>query len=310
MSKTLKFTQTTINLCLYICLLSKSISGYAQEVNNVPDAFAHISITPEVFVLSNDIDVPTQNGHFQGVQVINSNGREKILISGSSSKLAYILQADLASEKTEKLIYLMGDPYRHAGGFQVSGDYLAVGIEDNIIKTSSKVRFYNTQNDSLAKALPSFTIEREGYPEQKTSGAVGLLNQDANSQLMVVSNWDSRIWDFYNVNPKNNKQELLHSFSAPDEWPAYQSINLVKDDNAIYAIGFYRKGYNNTADLILVSSLDDFDPIMLKISSKRFKTSKGLEFGAAAGLQVDQAGNLHIWGTEKKSSNKILVNKF
>lgn len=310
MPKTLKFTQTTVNLFLFICLLSNPISGFAQEVKNVPDAFAHVSIKPEVIVLNNAIDVPTKNGHFQGVQVINSGGIDKLLISGSSAKLAYILQSDLASQKTEKLLYLMGDPYRHAGGFQVIDEYLAVGIEDNIIKTSSKVRFYNHQNDSLANALPSLSIEREGEPEQKTSGAVGLLSLDSIMKLMVVSNWDSRIWDFYSVNAKSEQYDILHSFTAPDEWPAYQSINLIKDDNAIYAIGFYGKGRNNKADLILVSRADSFEPIMLKISSKRFTTSKGLAFDAAAGLQVDQAGNLHIWGTEKISSRKILVNKF
>lgn len=265
---------------------------------------------PEVFVLDNDIDVPVKNGHFQGVQVIDLNGSEKLLISGSSAKLAYILQADLASQKTEKLIYLMGDPFRHAGGFQVSKDYLAIGIEDNIIKTTSKVNFYNHQSDTLANPLPRFTIERKGESEQETAGATGIMTLDSSNSLVVVSNWDSRIWDFYRVNLISQKQELLHSFTAPDDWAGYQSINLLKDDNAIYAIGFHGGGYKNYADLILVSKLKEFDPIMLKISTKRFKTSKGLEFGAAAGLQVDQAGNLHILGTEKTSSRNILVNKF
>ncbi|AWV98306.1 hypothetical protein [Arcticibacterium luteifluviistationis] len=309
MPKTLKFTQATLNLCLFICLLSKSISGFAQQVKNVPDAFAHISVTPKVFVLSNDIDVPTKNGHFQGVQVINSSGREKLLISGSSSSLAFVLQADLSTQKTEKLIALMDEPFRHAGGIQVSGDYLAVGIEDNIIKTRSKVRLYNYHNDNLAKALPNLNIDREGEAEQQTSGAVALLPLNSH-YLMVVSNWDSRIWDFYAVNPEKQEQEILHSFTAPDNWAGYQSINLLRDENAIYAIGFYSKEHISYADLILISDRETYDPIMKKIASKAFNTTNGVDFGSAAGVQVDKEGNLHIWGTQNKASKGIAVNKF
>jgi phage/plasmid primase-like uncharacterized protein len=68
-------------------------------VKNVPEAFEALSTEPEIIFLSNQIKVPSNRGHFQGVQLIEKNGTEKLLISGSSLTKAYVLQADLASKK-------------------------------------------------------------------------------------------------------------------------------------------------------------------------------------------------------------------
>ena len=203
----------------------------------------------------------------------------------------------------------MKDPYRHAGGIQVSEPYLIVGIEDNIIKTTSKVGLYNYQNNSLAKAQPGITINREGEAKRFTAGATGLLAMEEGF-LAVVANWDSRNWDFYHVEPENGKQELLFSFKAPQGWGSYQSINLIKDSSAIYALGFYKKDMVGTADLILVSKLGSFDPIMEKIRSKTFNCKNGVDFNSAVGLQVDQKGKLHIWGTQADPAKEIAINKF
>lgn len=81
----------------------------------------------------------------------------------------------------------MKDPYRHAGGIQVSEPYLIVGIEDNIIKTTSKVGLYNYQNNSLAKAQPGITINREGEAKRFTAGATGLLAMEEGFLAVVAS---------------------------------------------------------------------------------------------------------------------------
>jgi hypothetical protein len=290
-------TKTTIILSLI------SLSGFGQRVVTVPEAFEALNTEPEVILLTNNIVVPTESGHFQGVQVI---GNEKLFISGSSRNEAYILQADLPSRKTEKLISLMQDPFRHAGGIQVSDPYLIVGIEDNIKKTVSKIQVYNYQNNNLDIANPKPTIDREGKVKRYTAGATGLLKMDQH-YLAVVANWDSRHWDFYSVEPEKGKHKLFSSFEAPDDWAGYQAINLVSDKDAIYAIGFYAEC---SADLILVSKLEAFEPIMEKVGSKTFNCKNGVDFSGAAGLQVDIGGNLHIWGTQKVTQKQISINRF
>lgn len=301
------------NLCIGFFLMTTlgfyPILGFSQQVKNVPKAFESISSEPEVIILSNEIKVPIDGGHLQGVQFIEKNGIEKLLISGSSLTNAYVLQADLATRKTDKLISLMNEPYRHAGGIQVSEQYLVVGVEDNYTKTASKVCLYSYRDASLYMAQPTITIDRKGEAKRHTAGATGLLALD-NCYLMVVSNWDSRNWDFYCVDPMKNEQKMLVSFAAPDDWASYQSINLIMDEEAIYAVGFYKKELLDTADLILVSRLENFEPIMEKVLTKTFNCKNEVDFGAAAGLQVDKEGKLHIWGAQRDALKQFAVNKF
>lgn len=301
------------NMCIASFLIAilgvHPLLGYGQQVKNVPEAFEALSSEPEIMFISNEIKVPSEGGHLQGVQVIEKNGAEKLLISGSSLTQAYLLQVDLATRKTDTLITLMKEPYRHAGGIQVSEPFMVVGIEDNFTKTSSKVCLYNYRDGNLYKARPNFTMDRKGEAKRQTAGSTGLLAIDT-SYLMVVSNWDSRNWDFYLIDPEKNKQKKLASFAAPDVWASYQSINLIRDEEAIYAIGFYSKEHISHADLILVSSLKTFKLIMEKVRTKTFNCTNEVDFGAAAGLQVDKAGNLHVWGTQRDPLKQMAVNKF
>ena len=290
-------------------LLLHPVLGLGQQVEDVPQAFDSLSSEPEVILINNKIKVPHRQGHFQGVQPFNKNGTEKLLISGSSRSQAYVLQIDLTTLKSETLIPLMKDPYRHAGGIQVSEPFLIVGLEDNIIKTTSKVGLYNYQNNALANAQPSITINREGEAKRYTAGATGLLAMEG-GYLAVVANWDSRNWDFYHIDPEKGEQKLFYSFEAPQAWGSYQSINLIKDASAIYAIGFYKKDMMGTADLFRVSKLGSFEPIMEKISSKTFNCKNGVDFNSAVGLQIDQDGKLHIWATQADPAKEIAINKF
>lgn len=296
-------------LILIVFLWLCPMTGFGQQVANVPEAFKALSSEPEVILINNKIKIPSESGHFQGVQLIEKKGSEKLLVSGSSLTKAYVLQINLKKRKTEVLITLMTDPYRHAGGIQSSEPYMIVGIEDNIIKTTSKVCLYNYQNNALHDAQPNLIIERNGQVKEKTAGATGLLAM-GETYLAVVSNWDSRNWDFYQIDPEKGEQKLLFSFTAPNAWGSYQSINLVKDNSAIYAIGFYKKELSGQADLILVSKLGSFEPIMEKVDSKTFNCKNGVDFNAAVGLQVDNEGKLIIWSTQPDPGKQIAINKF
>ncbi len=199
---------------LLTILWLQAILGFGQQVKNVPKAFEALSSEPEIILVKNKMRVPLDGGHLQGVQVIDSQGDEKLLISGSSLTQAYLLQVDLTARKADRLIPLMNEPYRHAGGIQVSEPYLVVGIEDNFAKTSSKVCIYNYRDTSLYNAQANITINRMGEMKLQTAGATGLLAMD-NDYLMVVGNWDTRNLDFYRIDPKKKEQKMLGSFEVP-----------------------------------------------------------------------------------------------
>lgn len=299
------------SLIATLIMLSRFYLGITlgQEIDNVPRAFKELNSEPETILLDNKIKVPTNNGHLQGIQYIEKNDDGKLLISGSSHTKAYIIQADIDKRKVDKLIPLMSDPYRHAGGIQTTRQYVIVGIEDNYTKRSSKVCIYNYLTDNFYKAIPELTITREGEPEQKTAGATGLL-AGKEGYLAVIGNWDSRNWDFYNLDLRNKERHFLTSFDAPDDWPGYQSINLIKDKQAIYAVAFYKKEAVNYADLILVSKNGGFNPVMEKIYTRRFNCGTGVDFGSAAGLQVDKEGKLYIWSSQRNATKQIAVSRF
>ncbi|MBD8487995.1 hypothetical protein IFO69_04460 [Echinicola sp. CAU 1574] len=290
-------------------LLSIPNLSICQELDNVPKAFESLGHEPEIIIFESKVQVPTAGGHLQGVQLVEVDGEEKLFVSGSSHHQSYIVQLDMASKKAEKVIPLMDEPFRHAGGIQASKGYLIVGIEDNHSRTSAKVCLYDFQKDDLIKAKPNFMVTRNGEEKRPTAGATGLLAMDKDF-LMVVGNWDARNWDFYELEFGEKDPSLIYSFEAPEDWASYQSINLLKDKEVIYAIGFYQKGNVDYADLILVSKMENFDPIMRKLSTKSFHCKDGVDFSGAAGLQVDKAGNLVFWGTQKNAGKQIIVNRF
>ncbi|NNE75866.1 MAG: hypothetical protein HKN31_02195, partial [Pricia sp.] len=76
------------------------------------------------------------------------------------------------------------------------------------------------------------------------------------------------------------------------------------------AVGTYQKEPVGLADLILVSKRDNFKPIMEKMMTKEFSCINGVDFGGAAGIQVDSQGKLHLWGTQKNTARQIRVNRF
>ncbi len=302
---------TNLHPKMLIHLLSFLLPIYSigQTVENVPRAFAQLSVEPELILLDNAINVPTESGHLQGVQWVEVGASEKLLISGSSRHTAYLLQANLDTKKTELLIPLMREPFRHAGGIQVSDSHLVVGIEDNHLKTIAKLALYQIHGDSALQITPSLSIHREGAVERYTAGATGLIQLNG-QYLVVVGNWDSRNWDFYLIDPEMENWDLIESFDAPADWASYQSINLIKDQDQVYAIGLYGAGDVGRADLILISNSHVFKPVMSKISSKVFHCVGGVDFNTAAGIQVDSIGNLHLWATQRDAFQQISVNRY
>ena len=84
--------QLLIPIILLAHLLLAPAQVFGQHVENVPQAFEALASEPEVLLINNRMKIPHRNGHFQGVQLIEKNGTEMLLVSGSSQKKAYALQ--------------------------------------------------------------------------------------------------------------------------------------------------------------------------------------------------------------------------
>lgn len=291
-------------------LISFSIEEEQKALNgpDIPTAFEKISSIPQVFLLKNNLPVPLEGGHLQGIQAHSTIKGEKLIMSGSSAHASYLLQADLKSLEADRYIVLMNDPFRHAGGFQISDNYLIVGIEDNAIREDSKMCIYDTE--SLEEAAPIHIIERNGPAETQTAGATGMISH-LSGYLVVVANWDSRNWDFYHIDLENQSERHLLRWDAPPDWPGYQTINLVEDYEMIYAIGLYKAEDSvGGADLIEVSKREAFEPVLKKINTRFFPCTHGVDFGTAAGIEVGEDGNLGIWATQRDAEKTIAVHRF
>ena len=68
-----------IRLFLIISLGLNPLFGIAQQVENVPESFKALDSNPEIILINNAVEVPTEKGHFQGVQAISKKGTEKLV---------------------------------------------------------------------------------------------------------------------------------------------------------------------------------------------------------------------------------------
>ena len=60
-------------------------------------------------------------------------------------------------------------PLRHAGGMQLAGDVLAVGLEDNQQKTRSEIQFWDVADPARLVQLAHLTLRRDGDAERHDS---------------------------------------------------------------------------------------------------------------------------------------------
>ncbi len=153
----------------------------------------------------NDIDY-TEGGHLQGIQRKNDN----IYLSGNSDDEAYLLIVDEINLTAISQVNITPTEHpdrTHAGGFQIIGDYLVVGLENNKDEGST-VDLFSTENTSaeLIRTLVSRDGDKEG---SGTAGAVGIVKRLDGKFLMVVGSWDCNKVDLYTATGGN----LIHVLS-------------------------------------------------------------------------------------------------
>ena len=281
-------------------------------LTDVPAMFNAIGSKPQVLHLKkNAIKIPA-GGHLQGIQCLDES---HIVITASSASYSYYLTAQLDSAagkgQINSLYKIADSPYRHAGGCQMSGNKLVVGIEDNHAKDKSKIVMVLL--DDSAKQNESYIIaHRRGSVKRSTAGAVGFVKTYTDQYLVAVGDWDSRNIDFY-FSRKNNDTlvDSVTTFRAPDKakWCSYQAINLLMGSDKIFLIGFGLDGANNRADLFEVIGQTEATYLRL-ISTRNFKCKAGASFRYASGIYVRTDGRLTIYSCGRNVSQHTAVNIF
>jgi hypothetical protein len=186
---------------------------------------------------------------------------------------------------------------KHAGGFQIHRDWLAIGIEDNEARNTSLVRVYQLGDpEEQGLGMLRAEIERYGLYERATAGCVAIQEIDQRL-LLIVGDWNSRHLDFYQADIttdsilrfRNTFELDMEAYSRDEwlnsEWYSYQNINLINLDNQLYLFAF--AGNPQGEDVIDVFSLEAGDGQnwnITKIASTSFKGNKDTRFRWGAGL--------------------------
>ena len=281
-----------------ILILTTLISNFPKtEHFDFITEFNNIETTPEIKIFTNEFEINNTDGHLQGIQKFENDNGEYVLMSGSSDSYSYCSVVKLGNEnKVILLNKLMEKPFKHAGGFQIFQNYLAVGIEDNSAKDKSKVCIYDISEPEKPLAKPLTVIERNGEPLRSTAGCVGIAKYK-NKALIVVGDWDSKNLDFYSGDfekMNNSTFKKIYSIDTKsisrkdwinNEWHSYQNINLFNIDEKLYLIGLGQtKTAENIVDLYIVTEESTGIFSLKKVASKTFNCTKECSFKAAAGV--------------------------
>ncbi len=258
------------------CLLLLTLAMYTHRAQsqqvlglpNVPAALANVREVQPLSFSPGSFELPA-GGHLQGVQLrYDASGKRHLaFLSHDSLSVAYLLVVEFPAKSPEdfsspgRLIHMhkfpsdgQTPPLRHAGGIQIAGDTLVVGVEDNQAKTRSQVQFWDVSSPAAITQYKHLTIERTSkQPKDMTAGAVGLV-ATSRGHLLAVANWDSRAIDFYHSNGMpladpacafEQRERWTIELADKTNWTpdaafgAYQAINLVADsDQRLFLLGF------------------------------------------------------------------------
>ncbi len=285
-----------------------------------------VATLPKIIRCKNELEVNNHGGHLQGVQLLENAEVEYAVVTGSSDTYAYYSVVKKENRyEVLSISKLMHSPFRHAGGFQIFQNLMAVGIEDNSARDRSKVCIYEIDDPEKPPVRPLTLIERRGEPLRSTAGCTG-ITKIGNQILVVVGDWDTKHLDFYLCDEHQLRQkqsafekvftidtERIDKSTWPDkEWHAYQNINLLTDtDGKLYLFGFERVGpQEDIADLFLVENRSLHEFRLEKIMSKTFVCKEGASFRAGAGVTVQTNGRLKVVACGSHISNALILNVF
>ena len=255
-------------------------------------------------------------GHFQGIQRLGSTGH-RLFITSSSDTQAYFVPCDMnrggTGGRANPPISLAHSPLTHAGGCQIVGDTLVVGVEDFGSRRSSEVQFWSVGR--APTQVTSLTIRRNGPEKVSTAGAVGMTSYRTGA-VLAVATWNAETVDFYTTvaDPCRNPRatiEFRKTWSKAGanrngwidgNFGAYQCVNLVTQrDGGIFLIAFNRSGGDDWMDLFSVDVDAPPATMLKKLAKKHMFCSDGCSFEHGAGLYIP--GSTHFEAYAVKGSS-------
>lgn len=273
-------------------------------------------------------DLPP-GGHIQGIQLRHdpTNDRWLAFLSHDSRTHGYVVVVafDAAFEHPGDVIHVhqfARGRLRHAGGIQLLGDVLVVGLEDNRTKDRSELQFWDVSNLNDWQQLKHVTISRSGPPKTKTAGAVAIVSH-GDRVLVAAANWDSRDIDFYqsthaDLTNTDCQFEPAGHWSVRDadtsdwmpdaQFGSCQAINLIEQsDGHLYLMGFHQPSRDrDAADLFQLDLSADSPHLLRKVSSRQITLSDGVHFKYGGGLTIHQ-GDLWLLATERSLSDSVQI---
>lgn len=298
------------------------ISAFLMEATSIDvgKLFSQLPSDPEKLVFTNTIPINNEGGHLQGVQPYHFKGQKYIFFSGSSSTYGYLAVAH--RDKVRKLHRLMFRPFRHAGGFQIHGDWLAVGVEDNDARNASVVQIYKLGDPLSDLQEPVAVIERSGVRERATAGAVA-IQQLGETLWVVVGDWANRHMDFYKAHLSSqtvqfHKTGEVDMASHPKEgWidpvtSSFQNINLFRLKDQLYLAGLAgdENSDSNVIDVFTIGDISGSSPVLTKVYSRKFKASPDTKFRWGAGVSMDDEEHLSIYSCGENISATVSVSLY
>jgi hypothetical protein len=312
----------------FITTLFLTFSGYCTGNDNrqdsVPVSLKSIERSPSVITFFNNLEQNISGGHLQGVQQIECKTGKYTVLTGSSSTYSYYSVIKMGTRnEVISVNKLMDKPYKHAGGFQIFQNYMAVGIEDNSRMNKSLVCIFDISDPEKPSVHPISVIKRSGKPMRSTAGCVGLTRYK-DKALVAVGDWDTKNIDLYSCNfnrLNENCFEKVGSINAgmvpkadwiDQNWYPYQNINLFElNGHELYLVGLGQNNKNeNIADLfrLVADRSGKFRPV--KIESEIFDSKNEPSFQAGAGIVFDKDGRIGIISCGYKLGSTSCLNYF
>jgi hypothetical protein len=298
-------------ICLFVAIFHRASGQDEGQCANVEKAFDEIPSRPGVFHFTNTIASTPATGHLQGVQGWITGGlffEYSVLITANSKRFSYLVSANFAPgkkniSKVEMLKHLLEAPYSHAGGCQLSGGKLFVGIEDNMLKDKSKLVVVGDTVQVIAN--------RQGAYKRSTAGATAACETGDRTFLVIVGDWDSKNFDCYRY-VEGGACDSFATFQLADSIKkcSYQSINLLRQKGGIfYLIGTGTDATGSRADLFRLDMHDNkVQAVWLK--TRYFKCTHGCSFRFGAGIAVDDSGRINIYATQRRLGSQNAMNVF
>lgn len=306
--------------------------GPSRRLPEIPDGLADLTVSDptkaEAFYLKNDRQLPIPDGessfHQQGIQHLEDGGW---VVSGSDRETGYLYFAGADGIIHTKYtvpsdLNLEGEAatlkYNHPGGFQITNDLLAVGIENTDDRKDSygRVVVLDVTDPRLPRHLSHLDIVRNvEVGKVMTVGAVGITEVE-DGYLIAVGNWDSKRFDFYKTNSKALRSPDTVVSACLGEWApgeagnSYQNFNIYPGQaGTLYAVGLY--SINHSRHWVDIFELDISDWNSIRIREKQVvEYQGGLEdprFVHAAGSYYDhKQSRFWVFSVEAHAHNGVV----